>query len=233
MIINGNKVPYVEVAYEFARNPSRYSYDFRQRRLGGASIDNKRIEPLELSIPVIYSRRDTEKTWDEIKEELAEFLYNAGESKISFSLGDDKYYKAQVMSVEIAEEHEYAARGNILIVGSDSYRRGDVVTLNLTPTKQTFTIKGQAETPWRSKTTFTEPANQFTLESNSWGLIINSNFIVGDTLEIDYKTRDILLNGENIDVGLSLDSEWFILDAGTMELSASHPTDLTYTERYY
>src|SRR5690625_8038226 len=120
MIINGNKVPYVEVAYEFARNPSRYSYDFRQRRLGGASIDNKRIEPLELSIPVIYSRRDTEKTWDEIKEELAEFLYNAGESKISFSLGVDKYYKAHLITVEIAEEHEFDDRVHIHKFGSVS-----------------------------------------------------------------------------------------------------------------
>lgn len=233
MIINGLKVPYIEVAYGFARNPSRFSYDLLPRYNGGARIRNRRIGALEMAIPVVYSRRGSEKTWDEIKRELAEILYRNEPSKISFNHGDGKYYLAHVVAIEIAEEHEYVAKGNIVIAGDFSTMYGDDITLTFGDDAEYFTIEGQQPADWTALVEFDSPKSSYTLESDCGNIEINHEFIAGDILKIDYKTRAIRLNGEIIDVGLSLASEWFALAPGYAELSANHLTHLTYTSRYY
>lgn len=236
MLINGKKVPYVEVAYEFARNPSSYSYVLLDRRKGGARVRNKRALPLELPIPVIFSRRDTDKSWDEIKEELAGFLYREEDAEISFTHGDGKYYIAQVVAIEISEEHEYVSKGSIVIVGEDSYRYGEEHDFTIIGGNglKPFNILGQVPTNWRTRTVFKEPANSFILR-NSYGLniLLNYKFIVGDVLEIDYKNRDVFLNGKDLAVSLSLSSVWGEMPVGNIQFEASHETKITYIDRYY
>lgn len=227
------KVPYIEVAYGFARNPSRFDYDLLPRRKGGARLRNRRIGALEMAIPVVYNRRDSGKTWDEIKRELVEILYRPKPSKISFSHGDGKYYLAYIVAIEVTEEHEYAAKGNVVIAGDFSAMYGDEITLTFGDNSDYFHIEGQQPADWVARIEFNSDQTEYVLESNCGSIEIYYEFIAGDVLEIDYKTRGIRLNGEDIDVGISLASVWFALSPGYMNLSASHPTALSYVSRYY
>lgn len=108
------------------------------------------------------------------------------------------------------------------------------IELTVTPTFETFTIQGQTEQPWTSKTTFTAANNQYTLETNTGGkILLNYNFIAGDVLVIDYKKRKVTLNGNNLAVAVSLSTNWFDLSPGVIQMKATHETLLTYTEKYY
>jgi Phage tail protein len=116
----------------------------------------------------------------------------------------------------------------------DPYLIGPSHNITIGSTFQVFTIQGQQRTPWKSTTIFSEAINTFELKTNNGGnLVFNFDFINGDVLEIDYQSRKIWLNGERKDVGLSLDSIWFDLTPGLVELKASYETTITYFERYY
>jgi phage-related protein len=81
---------------------------------------------------------------------------------------------------------------------------------------------------------FSLPQSQFTLENNQGGkIILNYSFIAGDRLEIDYLERKVTLNGKDLAIAISLDTVWFDLKPGQVQLKASHSTALTYTERFY
>lgn len=105
--------------------------------------------------------------------------------------------------------------------------------LNLTATNQTYTIGGQESTPWKSYTRFTVPQSSFTIESNFGKVVLIYDFFAGDVLEIDYDKRDVFLNGKDLAVAVQLESIWFELEPGVMQMKASHVTELTYSERYY
>lgn len=235
MIVNGLKIPHVEVDYEFARNPLRYSYSATERIKGGIRIRSKRPESDVIPIPVIYFRRDTNKLWDDIIEELTGILYSEKDSLVSFSHGDSsKYYLGQIMAITIEEEHEKGAKGYIELVCEDQRMFGKTKSINLTTSNQTFLITGQTSTPWTSRTVFTQSASQFTIVGPYDGNItLNYDFIAGDVLEIDYKKRDVYLNGNDLAVAVDLRTNWFELPVGNITLQASHGTEITYTERYY
>lgn len=235
MIVDGIELPYVEVERSFAQSPPSFDYEARALSQGGARLRYKRLNPLEFTIPVTYSRRGHEsKTWDDVRTEVAERLYNGVNPKmIAFKHGDGKYYIAEVVDLNIADEYEYVAKGSITIFSGYPCRFGSGGKLEIGAIERTHEIKGQTSTPWRSKTIFTAPASSYTIESSTGKLVLNFDFVIGDVLEIDYESRSITLNGVNIDVGLSLASVWFILDVGYMTMSATHKTEMTYTERYY
>lgn len=167
------------------------------------------------------------------KEDLAQWLVHDKPKMLEFTDDPNRHYMALVNNEMIHEESYHWAEGEIEFICPMPFKLGGIQTINLSMQNKTFTIKGQTETPWKSKTVFTIPQSQYVLESNKGKVILNYEFIPGDVLEIDYKLRSIKLNGVNMDVGLSLESIWFDLDAGEMQLKASHETELTYRERYY
>lgn len=237
MKFGGRKVPYVEVARAFARNPSAYAYDITPLARGGGRITNKRLEPVETPIPVVFSRRGNEdKSWDNIKTELAGILYGNKYERLSFTHGDGKYYKAQIVAIEFTDEQEYAAKGNIVFVSEEPCRFGSDITIEVSSTSEIHEIHGQIPTPWASKTIFDVDADQYTLEAGR-GLYVelNYDFVSGDVLHIDSHARIVRLNGKGLATSMGLNTEWNKgeLATGRVSLKASHETEITYTERYH
>lgn len=202
-----------------------------QNRKTGARLrrvnTGARIEEVYVEISAIEGL-DIRKT----AEDLAGWLLTESEEELIFDDETDRKYFAIVDGSFDAEEIVTVGYGVIRFVCPDPYKRGLTNTLNLTTSFNTFEITGQTETPWKSKTTFTVPQSSFSLESNTGKITLNYEFIAGDVLEINYKTRDIFVSGINIDVGLSLESVWFDLSVGSMQLRASYATELRYSESY-
>src|SRR5690606_22280904 len=119
-------------------------------------------------------------------------------------------------------------RGTIRFVATQVF--GSSQALALSPTSQTYIITGQAPTPWKSKTVFQVNANRFEIESDTGKVILNYNFISGDVLEVDYEKRRVLRNGVRLDIAIDMETRWFELKPGRIELKASHETEVSYSE---
>lgn len=231
MIFNGIEKGYIKVNMELFRPPTPpIAFYTTERQRGGSRTRKKRFTDMVLPVPVtIKSDRHIEF----LKEEISNWLYHEGPKQLIFKQIPNRYYLAEYESMELDERYKYA-KGVINFYLAEGYRFGEDKKINLTTTNQTFLITGQIETPWTSRTVFTESASQFTIVGPYGGNItLNYNFIEGDVLEIDYKTRDVYLNGNDLAVAVDLRTEWFELPTGNVTLRASHPTEVAYTERYY
>lgn len=237
MLINNQKIPYVLVDSEFSLNPFPVNYNVNRDGLKNSKLKNKWLTGDEVSVPVTYTRRgNEEKSWNDVRKEITDMTYKLGREpyKISFSFSEGLYYLGHVVSVNFDEEHAYVAKGSITFYTDYPYLIGDGNTITVTPAGNYFEIAGQLPSNWSSRTTFTSPQSEFILESADGKIKLTYEFIKGDVLEIDSLNRNIKLNSEiDLDVGLSLNSAWFDLKPNYLTLSASHETEITYTEKYY
>ncbi len=242
MLVDGNKVPYVEVAYEFARNPSSMTYSDIDVS-SGAKLLRKRLGAVEIPIPVVYSRRGTDASWDAIIEHLGEILYTRNTLDISFSHGDGKFYRAHVISIEITEIHEYVAKGIIVIYSESPFRLKDEESV-VVDGEANEIIYGQTSVPYRTKSIFTETATTYEFKfyragqdtslRNINAIKINYQFTVGDKLVIDFSRRAVLLNDNDITNSLViLQSNFMELPVGEVVFEATEETEVFYNERYY
>ncbi|UOE96079.1 phage tail domain-containing protein [Alkalihalobacillus sp. LMS39] len=146
--------------------------------------------------------------------------------------------------IEVIQEGEYdienltESDGEVTVVLKmlDPYIHGDSTSLQLSNSFHPYTITGNAKTTWKSRTVFNSQTSNYRIENNVGGkVILNYPFISGDVLEIDYKKRKVSLNGNSLAVAILLQSDWqkFILKPGTVQLKASHPTSLTYIEKFH
>lgn len=233
MIFNNVEKEYLKVSNTFTL-PARSEAGFSTHPLkrAGSRITQTRLKELPIPVPVIVEPNGL--SLDDIKVDVNGWLSQEADKVLKFNFYPKYHYMARLEKIHWIDETEHLMKGTIHFVCTEvPYRLGFKESLEINSSLQRYIIGGQVETPWQSKTTFTERTDQFVLESNKGKLIINYGFIVGDLLEIDYKSRDIKLNGVLIDVGLSLESVWFDLDVGEMKFKASHETELVYTERYY
>lgn len=247
MIVDGEKLPYVEVSAEFARNPSEFV--LRTHPLHkGSRINQKQLESVEIEIPVILSRRNPNNaneitgSWDSIIKELTDILYVDNAINISFSHGDDNFYVAHVTSIKILEEKEFSAKGSIFIFSESPFRYSEEKSV-IVEGQRVAEIKGQTSVDWRTRTVFTSNVSGFEFEFNSPGktelrdinvVKVNGPFKSGDILEINYSKRSILLNGNDVSNQIViLDSNYKRLPIGNVEFSVSHKTEVYYHEQYY
>ncbi|MBS4198621.1 phage tail family protein [Bacillus sp. FJAT-49732] len=233
MIFNGVEKSYLTVLRGKKRPPiTKIEHEYRQKTKTGARIKKTRLEVLEIDVPVLVIPPKG-MTLEQVKEDLSGWLFHKDDKQLKFKDNPQRFYNARLQDIDLEDKQGYAD-GNIIFVCQDPFRQSLPKSLNLTTTNQTFTIGGQTETPWTSRTRFTVPQSSFTLENNKGGKIILSyNFIAGDVLEIDYDKRDVKLNGKDLAVAIGLSTVWFELPVGQIQLKASHATELMYSERYY
>ncbi|WZY01590.1 distal tail protein Dit [Bacillus sp. FSL W7-1360] len=146
---------------------------------------------------------------------------------------EDAYFYATLQQGEIPEEDQNQLIGTLTFLCSDPAKYKESHTITVSNEWQTYNIEGQATTLWTTRTVFSGTVSHYMLESNLGKIVLNYEFGKNDVLVIDYEKRKITLNGVTRMPFLSFDSVWFKLQAGEMELQASEPTELTYTERYY
>ena len=202
-------------------------------RRNGARFKRKRRPPRTLEIRADIKALNREDLRGKL-EELNGILAVPEPVPIVFPDEPNRTYIGIPAASSEDGEVTYLHKGVLNIICPDPDKLGQTKTLNLTTSIQTFSVTGQTETPWTSRTLLTVPQSQFVLENNEGGkVILNYNFVAGDILEIDYDTRDVILNGNDLAVSISLETNWFDLKPGQVQLRASHNTALTYSERFY
>lgn len=204
-----------------------------QKTDGSYRFKKKRKIPKPLIVKAILVRESENELRNAVNI-LNGILNTDGLDNIKFS--DEPEYTYECTLNSVTEEKE--VNGTHILTMEfwrpGSYKLKKTHDLAIQTSYVQFKISGQCKTTWTSKTTFTAPATQFTLETNKGQkIILNYNFITGDVLEIDYKKRKITLNNNNLAVAISLSTVWFELEPGQVQIKASHPTTLTYTERFY
>lgn len=185
---------------------------------------------LPISQPIGFTAKKDEDHVS-ILEELTDWLITDDFEILSFDNEPGRRYLAILQSdMGDLERISILRKGTLEFVAIATLGADKTISIS---TSKSHKIGGQESTPWSSTTTFTAATDQYILESKIGKIILNYDFIQHDVLEIDYNTRSIKLNGDNMDVGLSLESEWFELEPGYMTLKASHETEMAYTERYH
>src|SRR5699024_783919 len=152
--INGKTLPYVEVLYEFTRNPAKFSFTTTDRYNGGIRMRRKRTESEEIPIPVKISRREAEdKSWFDIIEEITDI--SDVDRLLEFSFPDyrsDRFYLAQAIEFNITEEHEYVSKGELVILPEKNVMYGNNKGVQFDGSK-TIEIKGQESPSWEALVT--------------------------------------------------------------------------------
>ncbi|MDY7224665.1 distal tail protein Dit [Halalkalibacterium halodurans] len=189
---------------------------------------------LEIQQPIGY-KAITRDDALRIKDEIAAWLVTDSWAPLQFDdeLGRTYWSVVDGTLEDLARDSRSVLwRGTVKFLSA--YTTGQEHEINVPTTYQSFTIRGQDQTPWTTYTRFTAPRSQYTLETNK-GLyvLLNYNFIEGDILRIDYSKREVTLNNKDLAVSVSLSTNWAMLQPGTVQVRASEPTTVTYTERYY
>ncbi|WP_430482821.1 distal tail protein Dit [Rossellomorea marisflavi] len=198
----------------------------------GYRLKKTTTELLSISQPIEYV------TWSDEdallkKSELSSWLITKEPAPLQFDDEPGRIYWAVVEGENMEEKELEVIRSGVIHFLS-FYTTGEKKELTLRPAFQDFTILGQEETVWKSKSTLTRSMSKYTLENGLGGIIeLNYNFTQGDVIEVDYEKRRVTRNGQPFAVALSLSSKWFPLTPGTMPLKASDPTTVTYYERYH
>lgn len=157
-----------------------------------------------------------------------------GSKKMLEFTDEDAYFYATLQGGDTPEEDSNSIVATLTFLCSDPAKYKASKELSVTGEFETYTVHSQAPTHWTSRTVFSSSADQYELETVGSGyILLNYGFIDGDVLEIDYRNRRVTLNNEKIDVAVSLNSHWFDLKPGDIQLRVSHDTTIAYTERYY
>lgn len=231
MRFNGETRDYLRVNLGLFRPPTPpIDFTVRPLRRGGARTRRKRFTDMTLPVPVtIRSKMDLE----EVKRDIAKWLYHPEPQKLEFEHHPGTYYLAEYESLELTEKHKYA-KGTINFYLGEAYRFGADKKVELSAgSGQVQEIIGDIEVPWVSTTTFTKATSQYTLSCELGYIEINFPFSTGDTLKLGYNKREVLLNGSPLGQGLSLLSEWFMLEPGELTFQASASTSIEYTARHF
>lgn len=230
--INDEKVPYIDVAYEFARNPSRFSYELTTWHNGDNLIQGEHILGEEVVVPIIINRRGTSsRFWSDVIEELTGILYTDESVEISFGLG--RYYFGKIMELNINEEHEYVAKAEVVIIPEVNGMFGGGATAHLTEETKNLTVAGQLDVGWTAEVVFGEKTDKYELVVGDVNIILNYNFIENDKLFIDYKDRSVFLRERDLAVALDIRSNWGKLKVGKNKSSTTQDTEIRYNELYY
>src|SRR5690554_3041015 len=177
MIFNGIEKDYIRVNIELFRPPTPPIEFYKTpKRSGGSRVRKKRFTDLTLPVPVTVFGRPTV---EDIKEDMTDWLVHDVPKKLVFKDKPERYYLAEYESVDL-DERKYRAKGHIYFYLQEGYRFGEFKKINITTQSSSYEISGQVETPWKTKTIFSESANRFTLEgSNGLKIILNFNFTAG------------------------------------------------------
>lgn len=187
---------------------------------------------LEINQPIGFVAKE-DQTQIEIIEQLTSWLITNDWAMLSFDDEPGRRYEALLQNdMSDFEKISWLREGTLQFIAKDTF--GADKMINVGPNFSSHIITGQTETPWNSRTRFSVPQSSFTIETNKGcKIILTYDFIAGDVLEIDYDKRDVRLNGKNLAVSIALETVWKELEPGQVQIKASHPTELVFSERYY
>jgi len=204
-------------------NPGEHGERLKKSRIGKRMIDL-----------TLQFEQDDYESFDRHKHLIYSIFYTEEPFEIIRDITPDKkLFACQEGDYDISNITLSDGELTLSLTMLDPLIYGQDINLTIGSVYNTFTINVKEQSPWTSQTTFNANASQFILEEIQGGnIIINYNFISGDVLEINSRTRKITINGNLLNFALSIHSVWFKLKRGQMQIKASHVTTLTYTENF-
>jgi predicted phage tail component-like protein len=216
------------------RNKSPFSPVIREltEYSGGHRLKKTTRGLIEISQPISFLEDGDEQFINKV-EYLTEKLIFDDFKTLIFEDEPRRSYPAVLMN-DVSDFERMLNYGKGTLSFTALYAAGKEIELNLMPERRSYFITGQRETDWISRTTFKAATSEFVLEEAAGGrIILNYEFIQGDVLMIDYHKRKVLLNGKSLATAIALNTVWFPLLPGTMNLKASADTTLEYQERFH
>lgn len=231
MTFNGIRKPFVTVSEKKRPYWAPLNRNIHTTRSGHTRLLSTEKETLVIPV-TLFVDGDSKEDLLRKAEEIGSWLITKEAKKLTFDDQQNRHYAAVLNGGVDVEEIVSFSRCSIEF--ACLYKMGAEHTLPIITSNQIFTIGGQESTPWTSRTRFTVPQSSFSLETSKGGkVILNYGFIAGDVLEIDYDKRDVRLNGKDLAVSIAFETVWKELGPGAVQIKASHPTELMYSERYY
>lgn len=196
-------------------------------------------EPMPLPLTTLIdgtSKEDLLNKAEEIAswlntDDVAPLIFDDQPNRIYWSILDGSVDEEEIVSFSQASLE-------FLCVAKTSPER--TLTIN---DMLTTGVEGHESTAWRAKTVFKSNQTGFELQFNATGktdfrdinkVKINGEFRSGDTLEISFSRRKILLNNKDISNQLVIiESNYRELDVGNVDFEASYKTEIYYHEKYY
>ncbi len=169
-------------------------------------------------------------------DNLTHLIYKAFYSKEEMTITRDLFPKTEIRAVQELEydiKNITCSDGTVDIELSmyEPYLIGNEKSITVNSADQ-YLINGESFADWTATIDFTKSVSKYELEHDQGKITVNFNFEPGDVLFIDFVNRDIMLNDNNMDVGLSVESVWFYLQPGYNQLKASSKTEMKYRERF-
>lgn len=206
----------------------------RRKSSGNGEVyTGKTLEARMIEFDVEVSAKDSPSLREKISEIMSKVNY---EDVRKLVVSDEPHiaYTATLESATMPDEIGATCEFTMRFYSPSAYREGGRRSLTLSSSYANHTAVGHVPMAWESLTVFNATTTRYTIENDKGDKItLNHAFGVGDRLEIDYSKRLIKLNGVARMALLSLDSKWFVLQAGTNRLKASHGTTVNYKEIYF
>lgn len=243
--VNNKVVPYVEVAYDYARSPMNISHVMLERKVGVHSA-YRSIPTEEVQIPIIISRRGGESlSWDVIIEKIYEVIMPDIERphKVILPYRGNKYFLSYINGLTITEEHDFVLKGTFNMTPKEPFILEDVA-YSVPKGTSTTTVKGQYPVIWQVEVDVKETASKFEIEAYKTGgstsimdkmkVVVNQPLIAGDKLMIDFTERKVLKNGKDITNSIVImQTNFKRLDTGNITVVSTLPATLKYVSNYY
>lgn len=234
MSFNDIRKPYVKILERGRPYWSPRSVESRNHRVSKVITEPMPL-PLTLSIDGNSKADLLEKA-----EEVAEWLNTEDVAPLIFDDQPNRIYWSILDGAVDEDEIVSFSKASLEFTCLDKTSKERSLTINRTLTS---VIGGHESTPWKTKTTFEENQSGYELQFNLPGksdlrdickIKLNYEFIRGDVLEIDYRKREVTVNGvDRSNILVILQSNYMELPVGEVQLEASHETELFYSERYY
>jgi predicted phage tail component-like protein len=196
LIFNGTDLsPYLKIKKISGRGPVKREISIKEISGKDGGYYQKQRRPIRvLTVEADIKSQDEFELRDKI-DELNGILNVDGPSLIVFPDEPEKeYYGAPEMSDD-GDEFIYYHKGALVFVCPDPNKYAAEKNANLSSGSVAVILNGNEKTPHFSLTaTINIATPNFTISNGVDTLKINYDFIAGDTLDIDFKTRKVKIN---------------------------------------
>ncbi|MGE7650472.1 distal tail protein Dit [Peribacillus frigoritolerans] len=208
-LFGNNREPWAPVERQYQEIPGR----------PGSYMRNKRIVK-QRSLPVPVLIHDLNMDYNELKEDLAEWLIHDEAKPLIFEDEPNRIYYAVVDGAFNPEDIVVFGKGTIPFVCPDPYKYGPEETIILgTPPIQNV---GTVESHPVFSIKFTAPVSEFKLTHGNGKFVrVIYNFVANDLLVIDMNKRKITINNNVRMTSLDLNSNWFSFQPGNNTITSS------------
>ncbi|MCK1982236.1 MULTISPECIES: distal tail protein Dit [Peribacillus] len=221
-LFGNNREPWAPIERQYQDVPGRAGVYMRNKRV---------VKQRNINVPVLIHDLDTD--YNELKEELAEWLIHDEPKPLVFDDEPNRIYYAVVDGAFNPEDIVTFGKGTIPFVCPNPYKYGyeESIILGNYPIRNEGTV--EASPIFSVK--FSAAASEFTFTNDKGKFVrIIFNFVANDLLVVDMDKRKITINNNVRMTTLDLNSTWFSLQPGNnvITVSSGATTTIIFSPRW-